>query len=58
MTLEQACQTILGKEAADAIIADQGLRWAATAAVAAARTSDPQPALVVLRDYLNEIKRR
>ena len=57
MTLTEACQTILGKNAADAIIADQGERWAAVAAIAAAKTSDPQPALERLRDYLAECRR-
>ena len=56
MTLEQACAAILGKEAAEAIIADQGVRWCAVAAIAAAKTSDPMPALNRLRSYLKEIR--
>lgn len=58
MTLTEACQTILGKDAANAIIADQGERWAVVAAIAAARTSDSAPALERLRDYLRELRAR
>jgi hypothetical protein len=56
MTLEEACATVLGKDAADSIIADQGVLWCAVAAIAAARTSHPRPALEALRDYLAKVK--
>lgn len=52
MTIEQACAAVLGKNAAEAIIDDQGLAWCAVAAIAAAKTSDPEPALKALRGYL------
>jgi hypothetical protein len=56
MTLTEACRTILGKRAADAIIADQGEHWAAVAAIAAAKTSHPAPALERLREHLRQCK--
>lgn len=56
MTLREACVAILGKSAAEAIIADQGINWCAVAAIAAAKTSDPVPAIKRLRKYLDEIK--
>lgn len=56
MTLEDACRTVLGKRAADAIIADQGLHWCFVAAVAAAKTSHPREALDVIKERLQEIR--
>jgi leucyl aminopeptidase len=56
MTLTEACRTILGKETADAIIADQGELWAAVAAIAAAKTSHPLPALERLREHLRQCR--
>lgn len=51
MCLEVACERILGQRAAQAIIHDQGLRWAIVAAVATARTTDDAAALAELRRY-------
>ncbi len=57
MTLEEACRAVLGRGAADAIIADMGMHWCVVAAVAAAKTSHPKPALDALRSRLDEIRR-
>ena len=50
MTLSAACRAILGP-ASDRIEAQQGLRWAVVAAMAAARTSDDPEALRTLREH-------
>lgn len=57
MTLEDACRTILGKRAADAIIADKGLHWCFVAAVAAAQNDHPKAALAAIQTRLDEIRR-
>lgn len=57
MTLEDACRSILGRAAADAIISDQGLNWAAVAAMAAARNSHDSRALKRLDEHLAECRR-
>lgn len=51
ISLETACERILGKRAAQAIIADQGIRWAIVAATAKALTTDDAEAIAELRHY-------
>ena len=51
LSLETACERVLGKRAAKAIIDGQGLRWAIVAAVAAARTTDDAQAIAELKRY-------
>jgi hypothetical protein len=52
MSVRDACVSIMGRELADAIIADQGLHWCVVAAVAGARTTDDPEALAVLREEI------
>lgn len=51
LSLEIACERILGKRVAQAIIEDQGLRWAIVAAMAAAQNLDDREAIAELRRY-------
>lgn len=51
ISLEAACERILGKRVAQAIIQDQGLRWAIVAATAKALTTDDPQAIAELRRY-------
>lgn len=57
MTLEDACRSVLGTRAADAIIADQGLHWCFVVAVAAAQKDHPKNAIAALKARLDEIRR-
>jgi len=51
MTIEQALFSILGDEAAHAIIADQGIHWAVVAAMAVATTADDPRAIKAIREW-------
>lgn len=56
MTLDDACRSVLGRAAADAIIADRGLHWAAVAAIAAAKNFHDPYAIAALSAHLKSVK--
>lgn len=51
ISLETACERILGNQAAQAIIGDMGLRWAVAAATAKALKTDDAEAIAEIRRY-------
>lgn len=49
MSVEEACRWILGRNFADNLIRDMGLRWTIVSAMAAAKENDNPKAIEALR---------
>jgi hypothetical protein len=58
MSIEEACHSILGDQAAHGIITEQGIHWAVVAAMAAARTDDDPDALDAIDLYRGKSRKR
>jgi hypothetical protein len=56
MNIEDACRAILGEQAADAIIAEQGVHWAVPAAMAAATMDDDRDAIAAIDAYIGKVR--
>lgn len=57
MTLDQALESVLGRDAARSMTRDMGRHWTIVAALAAAKTSDDPRAIAALDKHIGRAPR-
>ncbi len=57
MTINQAIDKVLGQRTATAIVNDQGMHWAAVAAMAACKVSHGPEVKAAIQEYFADLKK-